>query len=327
MKTYNKEYSVALCTYNGEKFIEEQLNSIISQTLPPKEIVISDDGSTDDTLSIAEQILEKSNINYSIVKNLNEKGVTSNFCNAIALCNCDFIFTSDQDDVWLPKKAETILDTFITNENALLVFSNGYLVDEKLESLKSDMWSQVGINKKMIRKERWFEYLLKKCLITGATMAFKRNLFDKNETIPKTWLHDGWLSWKAAVNHGLVPCDNMLIMYRQHQNNVVGMHTYDLKKSTQSYFGNFKNMKDVHINRYQRYSDVLNNLSNALEDSQIELLNKCIKFWEDLVKADNEKRKTTRLRLVLWHLFNGDFRRFFNGFKGAIREIWLVFFK
>ena len=81
----NCNYSVALCTYNGERYIAEQLNSILSQTIPPKEIIISDDGSKDQTLEIVDNLLSHCSVKYRIVKNTGTHGVTKNFCNAISV--------------------------------------------------------------------------------------------------------------------------------------------------------------------------------------------------------------------------------------------------
>ena len=93
------DYSVALCTYNGEKYISEQIDSILIQTVPPKEIVVSDDGSTDNTLSVVEEIVKTAEVPIRIVHNNVKHGVAGNFYNAIKECTAGIIFTSDQDDV------------------------------------------------------------------------------------------------------------------------------------------------------------------------------------------------------------------------------------
>ena len=155
-EAYGKNfYSVALCTYNGEEYISQQINSIIEQTIKPSEIIISDDGSTDNTIEIARGILENSNLNYKIINNDREKGVVANFENAISNCKYEYIFTSDQDDVWVENKAEIILNVFEKEASALLVFSDGELVDEKLKYLHCNMWKSVGINKKMLKEKEW----------------------------------------------------------------------------------------------------------------------------------------------------------------------------
>lgn len=136
-QTEDKEQEEYIRDYNGERYIAEQLNSILSQTIPPKEIIISDDGSKDQTLEIVDNLLSHCSVKYRIVKNTGTHGVTKNFCNAISRCSENIIFTSDQDDVWVNNKAEIILKIFENNNKALLVFTNGELVDQNLKLLNA----------------------------------------------------------------------------------------------------------------------------------------------------------------------------------------------
>ncbi len=111
------------------------------------------------------------------MKNTGTHGVTKNFCNAISRCSENIIFTSDQDDVWVNNKAEIILKIFENNNKALLVFTNGELVDQNLKLLNCDMWKSVGIATEMLEENKWFEYMLNRCFVTGAAMAFKREFY------------------------------------------------------------------------------------------------------------------------------------------------------
>ena len=318
---FDFSYSVALCTYNGEQYIVEQLKSILTQTILPKEIIISDDGSKDKTLKLAKELLKDSSIKYKIVQNREPHGVTANFSNAISLCSEEIIFTSDQDDVWVKNKAEVILKIFNENTEALLVFTDGELVDQKLNLLNCNIWKSVGITEKMVKNDKWFEYMLNRCLVTGATMAFKRELFSINEKIPSSWLHDGWLAWKAVARGGLVPCKEKLILYRQHGKNVVGMSRVTSLTRLRSYFDNFKTIHDTHIIRYNRYMDLKNAMGDMFSNKEKEELENCILFWKDLVENDRNKKRLTKIGVIIRHLKDGDFDRFFNGKKGAIREI------
>lgn len=321
----NYSYSVALCTYNGERYIAEQINSILTQTIPPKEIIISDDGSMDQTLKIANSLLRHSPVEYKIIKNTGNQGVTGNFCNAISRCSENIIFTSDQDDVWVNNKAEIILKIFENNNKALLVFSNGELVDQNLKPLNCDMWKSVKINTEMLERDTWFEYMLNRCFVTGAAMAFKRELFSENEKIPSSWLHDGWLAWKAVAKEGLVPCQDKLILYRQHGDNVVGMSSVTSITRIKGYLNNFKTIKDTHAIRYSRYTELKDEMGYVFSEQQQKELNECISFWKDLVESDKSKKRLTRIKIIGKHVKNGDFKKYFNGKKGAIRELLLVF--
>src|SRR5574344_1867255 len=124
--------SVALCTYNGEKYIEEQLLSIIHQTEKVDEIVVCDDCSVDNTIKKVEHIaVEHPEITFNIKVNEQNLGVTKNFEKAIFLCKGDIVFLSDQDDVWNPNKVASIVQWFEKHPDKSTVFTNAILIDEQ----------------------------------------------------------------------------------------------------------------------------------------------------------------------------------------------------
>ena len=106
----NEKVSVAICTYCGERYITEQLHSILRQTRPVQEIVLCDDRSADRTAALAEEALRESGIPYRILINEENLGVTRNFEKSISACTGDLILTADQDDVWAPDKVERLLE-------------------------------------------------------------------------------------------------------------------------------------------------------------------------------------------------------------------------
>ena len=319
-------YSVALCTCNGERFIADQLNSIIGQTVKPGEVIISDDGSSDNTLDIVRSVMSQSDIPYRIAVHEKANGISGNFSYAISLCSFPIVFTSDQDDIWMPDKAEQILRVFSEEPEALLVFSDGELVDENLVPLCCSLWKAVGITQEMLDNRDWFMFLLNKCLITGAAMAFKKELLDENEVIPSSWLHDGWLAWKASVRNGLVPCRKKLILYRQHEENAVGMESVTSVKRVRNYIRNFQGMKDQHKMRLERYKVLKEKMGDTFSKDQLHAVNNCIMFWKDLTRCDRESSLSRRLRCLNWHERRGDFQRFYSGSRGYVREVILAVF-
>lgn len=228
--------SVALCTYNGSKFIEEQLNSILNQTVNVNEIIICDDGSTDETLEILEQY-QKEFPNYIKVY-VNEKslGTIKNFEKAIALTKGDLIFLSDQDDIWVKHKVETMSDFFEKNKKCKLLFSNGDLVDEHGVSLHTSLWCKWGFDLEL--RDSWlnnlnaFQDLVEnKNKITGATVCFHQSI-KKNVLpikIPLEYWHDAWLGLHASAVNGLYFIEESLIRYRIHENQQVGVNS-NIKK-------------------------------------------------------------------------------------------------
>ena len=145
-KDSDLKVSVAMCTYNGERYVEEQLMSFAAQTRLPDEIVICDDGSADDTIKIASEISEHLPFPVRIYENSENLGVTKNFEKALQLCVGDIIFFSDQDDILMPEKIETIIEEFRNEPDIGYVFSDARIVDEALHPLGYTMWETVSFN-------------------------------------------------------------------------------------------------------------------------------------------------------------------------------------
>src|SRR6185295_14781386 len=136
--------SIAMCTYNGARFLPAQLESIVRQSRPPDEIVICDDRSTDDTRALLQQVANDAR--FQINLNENNLGTVKNFEQAVSLCTGDVIALSDQDDVWREDKLQTIEAAFERNPKAGLVFSDAEIVDETLNSVNRRMWHEVGFD-------------------------------------------------------------------------------------------------------------------------------------------------------------------------------------
>ena len=121
--------SVCIATYNGEKYIKEQLESILSQLETSDEVIVSDDNSTDNTLKIIQSFCDK---RIKIYTNKGLKGYSSNFENALAKANGEYILLSDQDDVWLPNKVDTIINDLLKYD---FVVTDAIVVNDNLETL------------------------------------------------------------------------------------------------------------------------------------------------------------------------------------------------
>jgi len=173
--------SVALCTYNGEKYIEKQLNSIFNQTIPIDEINICDDGSNDKTIEIINQIQKAHPSIIKLHQNKTNLGCSKNFEKAIELCQGDYIFLSDQDDLWKKDKAEKTLAVFDQNPNAEGVFSNAELIDEN-DNLIPDLtiWDSVFFLEKEFPKPIDFFNIISKNgnIVTGATLCIRKQVKD-----------------------------------------------------------------------------------------------------------------------------------------------------
>lgn len=215
--------SVCIATYNGELYIKEQLNSILPQLTDNDEVIISDDHSTDNTLNIINEIQDK---RIKIIINNKEKGYTSNFENALSHAKGEYIFLSDQDDIWIGNKVKYCLEIlksydFIVSD-AFLINSNGKKIGESF-FYERKVYHSFGGN---VFK---FGYL-------GCCMAFKNSILKKALPFPKNHklcTHDNWLFLIAKVYFKVYITEEKLIKYRRHTNNT---STGGFNNTTSIYF-------------------------------------------------------------------------------------------
>jgi glycosyltransferase involved in cell wall biosynthesis len=217
--------SVALCTFNGEDYLPEQLESLLTQTRPPDELVVCDDASTDATYSILETFAARAPFPIRLRRNPARLGVTANFQQAIRLCEGDVIALSDQDDVWLPRKLERFHSLFAASPELGWAFCDADVVDSELGPLGYTMWGRVSftqLERRRARQGLMFNVLLKHYVVAGATMAFRRELREHLLPVPAGWPYDAWLALAAAAvsRPGLI--EEPLQRYRQHGANAVG---------------------------------------------------------------------------------------------------------
>ncbi|OCN05574.1 hypothetical protein A4S06_08390 [Erysipelotrichaceae bacterium MTC7] len=287
--------SVALCTYNGELYVRQQLQSILSQTQQVDELIICDDGSTDGTVACIEQVLKDATIPYKIIQNESSLGVVCNFYKAYHLCSGDIIFSCDQDDVWQMNKVERIMPIF-EDEKIQLVASNADIIDAKGNKTGQVLNQLVGFEPPMNQKE-WKDILLHSFCITGATMALRKNFFVENEHVSKQWLHDGWLAILASFENGLYYLNEPLTLYRIHGHNTAGVgnfHPVTTGLTKPFYFSRYAKEK------YELYKEVEVWLKQTQKGVPPTLLS-CIDFWDSRSKIatysfSNMRKRTKKMK-------------------------------
>ena len=217
--------SVAMCTCNGEVYLREQLESILAQTMPPNELIVCDDASTDGTVAILESFKKASPFPVTIIVNKSRVGVCKNFENAVGHCSGDIIFLADQDDIWLPAKLETIMAAFASNPLCGYVFSNAELIDEHGNDIGIDLWTCISFDKRQQAKYAGtyqLNVMLKRVTLAyGMTMAvratFKSKLMPFECRFFHAMTHDGWISMLlTSMGAYGVAVPNTLVKYRQH---------------------------------------------------------------------------------------------------------------
>jgi glycosyltransferase involved in cell wall biosynthesis len=217
--------SVAMCTYNGERFLAQQLLSIARQNRTPDELIIADDGSSDKTASIAAEFAASAPFPVRIFVNQQNLGFVANFERAIRACEGDFIALSDQDDIWYPTRLEQSLQAFQENPDAGLVFSDADVVDEQGNPTGMRLWKNFGFEagqQQQLRKGD-LSVLVKKRFVTGATVMLRSQIRESCLPVGTGWLHDEWFAVIAASVARIVAIDEPLIRYRQHTSQQVGL--------------------------------------------------------------------------------------------------------
>jgi glycosyltransferase involved in cell wall biosynthesis len=222
--------TVALCTRNGAAFVDEQVRSILSQVPEPDELVLGDDASSDDTVAIVERAVadhRASGGRTALVVRRHEPalGVVGNFEDALRHAGGDLIALSDQDDVWRPGKLEAVVAAFKADPQLLLVHSDARLVDAEGRPTGLDLLQALeitGSERRGLEGGDAFDTLLRRNLVTGATVVMRRELVPIALPVPPGWVHDEWLAAVAAACGTLRLLPLPLIDYRQHGANQIG---------------------------------------------------------------------------------------------------------
>ncbi|MCF8428660.1 MAG: glycosyltransferase family 2 protein [Bacteroidia bacterium] len=266
MKNKN-EIAILLASYNGEKFIAEQLESIISQTNKNWTLYINDDGSTDATLVIVNAYIKKYPYKIYLLQ-LQPKtlGASANFFKILDTVESDYYMFCDQDDIWLPDKVEKCFLKIKLAEAEqpsapFIVHTDLVVVDSKLNNLHSSFHQLTKVNPE---KFCTFNYLGVMNCVTGCTMLFNRKAKELAK-IPKdknVW-HDWWLAVNVAKQGKILYLNEATILYRQHSNNVLGAQEVNLnyflnifmtiKKVLRTDYYNLKNLRALNYGGFFKY--------------------------------------------------------------------------
>ncbi len=325
-----KSISIALCTYNGEKFIGEQLASLINQTRQADEIIICDDHSTDNTIEIVKQIMEPTNLNWTLKINQVNLGFTKNFEQAIHLCTGDIILLSDQDDYWLNNKIEKFEHFFTKNNNSLIIFSDAELVDKNLNKLNTNLWKARRMQNFAFETDSFsmLKKVLNRNMINGCTMGFKRHVLQEAIPFSPKWSHDEWIVIVSVLcNNGSVyAIPESLILYRQHENNVYGYKHIGILKRVSRFIIFGKRVQDFRNHKQEMFKELDQHIrirKEKIDKMKINQLNECLNFWERKFILSHSGI-FQGLRIIFEDLLLGYYHRFYTGFRSAFRDLILL---
>jgi len=242
--------SVVLATYNGAEYLKEQLDSVLSQTLTPYEIIISDDNSSDNTRQIVSEY-QKNNDNIKWFDNKNH-GVNGNFENGLKQSTGDYIAFCDQDDIWALDKLEVLVngigDKSLAYCRSELIDSDGHRLDKSIEEHFSITHFSSDLSPL---------YFLNFNCISGHAMLFTRELAEKSIPFSEHVMYDQWLGMVASALSGISYIDKTLVQHRIHATNTHNNFELMREKKRRA-----KNKRT----KYERYEKTINKTKYLIDD-------------------------------------------------------------
>jgi len=331
--------SVAICTYNGETYLGEQLDSIARQTLPPDELVACDDCSSDRTIEVLKNFAERVAFPVHIHSNQSNLGSTKNFEKAIGHCSGEIIFLSDQDDVWKTNKIERLKSALDSHSEVGYVFSDAELVDQNLQPLGCNLWESIGFQgglRSSFNSEEQLAILVNKNVVTGATMAFRSQAAGRAAPFPDNWVHDSWIAHIASSTTmpGL-PIEECLILYRQHATQQIGTKT-ERAEEDKSLAGKYRDLKQHHQAQFADWemrgqrivtlNEALSQISSCnpgmVPEQTLDLLSRFETHFinrHEILTSKNPKR----YRLILREALSGRYGQFSDSWRSIFRDLFL----
>jgi len=321
--------SVAMCTYNGARFLGPQLDSLVSQARQPDEVVICDDQSEDETAEFVRSWARQTPFPVNFRVNDRRLGVVGNFNKAISLCSGDLIALADQDDVWLSYKLSDTERAFEDQPKLGLWFSDGRLVDEEQQPLPITLWQAFRLDK------HWQEHvtgplrlarLLRRSVVTGATMTFaaryKPLVLPAPEDCPG-YIHDRWIATLIAAVAPSACSPRPSILYRQHSGQVRG--AAEIRGPFESLKARMPRRHDLIENDLAAAHALAHRLAERAPDQVTPeartILAERIRLLE--MRAKLPSARLSRAIPVVRGLISGDYSRHAEGLASAAKDLLL----
>ncbi|MGH9355864.1 MAG: glycosyltransferase family 2 protein [Terriglobia bacterium] len=321
--------SVAMCTYNGEAFIEQQLDSIARQTRPPDELIISDDGSSDRTMEIAQRVAAGCKFPVRIFRNARNLGHIKNFENAIAATTGDIILMSDFDDVWFPERVSMTIPYFLESSCPTLVYCDAQITDEVLRPVGASLFKrrqsmQLGVRPTADQIGRGLGF-------NAPMIAFHRDLKPFILPFSNQWAHDHWIGFIAHAVGEVNWIDQPLLYYRRYGQNVGGDPDLDGGLLHRWRVAAKKSELNQYAHRIRRFDHMLKRLQEIKSsgtplpphnrlDELIKECGDCLRFAR--VRENMKKRpRIARIPAALLSLTRGDYRRHAHGAKSFAQDV------
>ncbi|PZQ89684.1 MAG: glycosyltransferase family 2 protein [Leifsonia xyli] len=325
--------SVVMCTYRGAAFVEEQLASILAQSVLPHELVLGDDGSDDGTVELVRAALARSGSAdrqpIELIELLRDPadhpapyGVAGNFARALAAATGEVILLSDQDDRWHEHRVARTLELLAARPEVGLVHSDARLVDGTGRPLGVTLFEALGVTATELAEidaGRGFEVSLRRNLVTGATAAVRRRIVQAALPIPEGWIHDEWLAIVAGATGATAVIREPLIDYRQHGANQIGAE----KLSWRTRWARLREPRTARNRRLERRAASLAERLPLLEPAVAAdaVRSAQEKHAHERMRSALPRNPLARLRPVLAEWRTGRYRHYGLGAQDVLRDL------
>ena len=313
------QVDVVLCTFNGERFLSAQLDSIERQSRRPDRVLVFDDGSTDGTLRILEGFRPR--LPLAVTVNPVRLGPAANFSQALGLAIADVVFLCDQDDVWQPGKVQAILDLLSARPQVLLACSDARLIDATGTLMRGSLLARIdALSAPQLTAPQLFEALLRRNLVTGATCAVRRDLLAFALPVPEGFWHDEWLALVAAACDGVAWSDRMLTDYRLHDANTAGIEQIGWRATLSGIAIDEVAYQSAKAKRLAELAAALRRRVTVAKADRLAAVDAAAGHW--LARANRPPWGRGRLSAVMTEFRRGGYRRFGAGWRSALRDLW-----
>ena len=289
---------ILLATYNGEKYIKEQIDSILNQSYNCFRLLISDDCSTDTTRAILQEY-SKNDDRIKVFYQEKNIGIVNNFEFLLGKVENNYFMFSDQDDYWKENKIKNTFEK-LQKDDADLAYTDLEVVDENLNQISASYWNLKGLTKK-IKKYNNFDSLYLNNYITGCTILCKSKWINTIIPIPKNSkniLHDYWIALQVSYKGKITYLDEPTIEYRQHGNNCVGSKT--VSETMNSLDEIRKMFIDIKIDHFK----TLQENNNSFDEKIKQRTDKSLQYFTDLANVKRINFKNWRLFFTLYKYEN-----------------------
>jgi len=305
-----------MTTYNGQRFLKEQLDGMLAQSRPVDELVVCDDCSADNTVNILNEFASAAPFPVKVVVNKENLGSTGNFEKAMSLCAGDIMILCDQDDIWLPDKVKVLEKVFAANDDCGMVFTDAMVIDER-NNPQGRLWARFDFGKKeqkVLKRGGGLRFFVKGNVVTGATAAVTRAFFEEAVPFPEKFVHDHWLAMVAALKGKLFFSDAVTVNYRRHLSQQLGT------PPAKDFFRRIGKLIDYDREVYA-IKTIRGELDNRyrLTEEQRKVFADIIEFY--LFRKSIARGGLTRAPKIIRRLFAGDYHKFAAGFFSAVKDM------